>query len=117
MFIKKIFKYLEPLWCGNDGKISLRASLAILFSVDFVRSLSHAIWKWDAGRSLEGLSLTLGIEAGLIVGLLGLTTYQNLSFIRNGGSDSISTSYNQPNLNGTQTAQNQQNAKIDLPKD
>ena len=79
MFLRKIFRYFEPAWQGNDKKISLRAVLAIAFSVDFIRNLSHAIWKWDAGRSLEGLSLTLGIEAGLIVGLLGLTTYQNMS--------------------------------------
>lgn len=78
MVFKKVFKYFEPAWSGNDGKVSLRAILAIAFSIDFIRNLSHAIWKWDAGRSLEGLSLTLGIEAGLIVGLLGLTTYQNL---------------------------------------
>lgn len=75
---RTIFRYFEPAWLGNDGKVSLRALLAIAFSVDFIRNLSHAIWKWDAGRSLEGLSLTLGIEAGLIVGLLGLTTYQNM---------------------------------------
>ncbi len=79
MLLRKIFKYFEPAWQGTDKKISLRAVLAIAFSVDFIRNLSHAIWKWDAGRSLEGLSLTLGIEAGLIVGLLGLTTYQNMS--------------------------------------
>jgi len=79
MFLHKIFKYFEPAWQGNDKKISVRAVLAISFSVDFMRNLSHAIWKWDAGRSLEGLSLTLGIEAGLIVALLGLTTYQNMS--------------------------------------
>lgn len=84
MFLKKIFKYFEPAWLGNDRKVSLRALLAIAFSIDFIRNLSHAIWKWDSGRSLEGLSLTLGIEAGLIVGLLGLTTYQNL---RNFGGD------------------------------
>lgn len=78
MSLKKIFKYFEPAWMGNDNKVSLRALLAIAFSIDFIRNLSHAIWKWDAGRSLEGLSLTLGIEAGLIVSLLGLTTYQNL---------------------------------------
>lgn len=77
--MKRIFRYFESAWTGNDGKVSLRACLAILFSIDFVRNLSHAIWKWDSGRSLEGLSLALGIEAGLIVGLLGLTTYQNMS--------------------------------------
>lgn len=80
MFFNRIFKYFEPAWTGTDGKISLRAALAIAFSIDFIRNLSHAIYKWEAGRSLEGLSLTLGIEAGLIVALLGLTTYQNLQF-------------------------------------
>lgn len=79
MFPKRILKYLEPLWTGDDNKISLRAVLAIAFSIDFMRNLSHAIWKWDVGRSLEGLSLTLGIEAGLIVALLGLKTFQTLS--------------------------------------
>lgn len=84
MFLRRIFKYFEPIWTGNDGKPSLRAILAIAFSIDFIRNLSHAIWKWDAGRSLEGLSLTLGIEAGLIVGLLGLTTYQNMQTFNKG---------------------------------
>jgi len=78
MFLNRIFKYFEPAWTGNDNKVSLRAVLAIAFSIDFIRNLNYAIFKWDSGRSLEGLSLTLGIEAGLIVGLLGLTTYQNL---------------------------------------
>lgn len=79
MFIKRIFKYFQPAWTGNDGKFSLRAGLAITFSIDFIRNINYAIFKWDAGRSLEGLSLTLGIEAGLIVGMLGLTTYQNMA--------------------------------------
>lgn len=77
--IKIFFKYIEPAWQGNDGKISLRAVLAIAFSIDFIRNLSFAITKWAADRSLEGLSLTLGIEAGLIVALLGLSTYQNMA--------------------------------------
>lgn len=78
---KRIFRYIEPAWTGNDGKVSLRALLAIAFSIDFIRNLNYAITKWDGGRSLEGLSLTLGIEGGLIVALLGLTTYQNLATI------------------------------------
>lgn len=81
--IKGIFKYLEPAWCGADGKISLRACLAIAFSVDFIRNLSYSIIKWDAGRSLEGAALVMGIEAGLIVALLGLTTYQNMFTAKN----------------------------------
>jgi len=77
--MRKIFKYIEPLWCGADGKMSIRATLAIAFSIDFISNLSHAIYKWDSGRTLEGLSLVLGIEAGLIIALLGLTTYQNMA--------------------------------------
>ena len=61
--LKRIFKYFEPAWTGNDNKVSLRAVLAIAFSIDFIRNINYAIFKWDAGRSLEGLSLTLGIEA------------------------------------------------------
>lgn len=95
-FFRKIFKYFEPAWLGRDEKVSLRASLAILFSIDFVRNINYAIFKWDSGRSLEGLSLTLGIEAGLIVGLLGLTTYQNLastgsSYSFNSSNSSLNT--------------------------
>lgn len=77
--IKKIFKYIEPLWLGTDGKISLRSFAAMALIIDFISNLSHAIYKWDAGRSLEGLSLVLGIEAGLVVSLLGLTAWTNLS--------------------------------------
>jgi len=77
--MRKIFGYIEPLWQGPDKRISLRSSLAIAFSVDFISNLSHAIYKWDGGRTLEGLSLVLGIEAGLIIALLGLTTYQNMA--------------------------------------
>ena len=76
-FIKKTFKYIEPAWTGDDGKFSLRSSLAIIFSINLMRNLTHAIYKWDAGRSLEGLALVLGIEAGLIAGLLALKVYQN----------------------------------------
>lgn len=110
--IKSIFKYLEPAWSGNDGKISLRAVLAIAFSVDFIRNLSHAIYKWEVGRSMEGLSLTLGIEAGLIVGLLGLSTYQNMSAFAKTVDASTATS--SPQLNVTQGS----GQKLDsLPKD
>jgi hypothetical protein len=83
MFLVRLFKYVEPVWTGNDKKVSLRAVLAIAFSIDFIRNLSHAIWKWDAGRSLEGLSLVLGIEAGLIVALLGLRALQNPGSVNN----------------------------------
>lgn len=38
-------------------------------------NVSYAVRKWDSGRSLEGLSLVLGIEAALITALLALRTY------------------------------------------
>lgn len=75
--MRKIFRYFEPAWQGTDGKVSVRAILAIAFSVDFMRNLSHAVYKWDIGRTMEGLSLVLGIEAGLIVALLGISALQN----------------------------------------
>lgn len=78
--IKKFFNYIQPLWLGDDNKISLKSTLAIAFSIDFISNLSHAIYKWEDGRSMESLSLVLGIEAGLIVALLGLTAYSNLGF-------------------------------------
>lgn len=74
---KKIFKYLEPAWTGDDNKFSVRSALAIILSINLVFNINHAIWRWDSQRSLEGLALVLGIEAGLIAGLLALKTYQN----------------------------------------
>jgi len=78
--MKKVFQYIEPMWLGNDNKMSIRAVLAMAFSIDFIFNLSYAIQKWSAERSLEGLSLVLGIEAGLIVSLLGITALSNVAF-------------------------------------
>lgn len=74
---QKVFKYIEPAWTGNDGKFSLRSALAIFFSINLMVNVNHAVWKWDSGRSLEGLALILGIEASLIAGLLVLKTFHN----------------------------------------
>lgn len=78
--MKRAFRYIEPLWVGGDGKVSLRAALAIAFSIDFIHNLSYAIQKWSVDRSLEGLSLVLGIEAGLIVSLLGIAALTNVAY-------------------------------------
>lgn len=77
--IKKIFKYIENLWLGVDGKVSLRAVLAISFSIDFIRNFSYATTKWGEGRSLDSLATPLMIEAGLIAALLGIAAYSNIS--------------------------------------
>jgi hypothetical protein len=57
----------------------LRAVGAIAFAINFITNLSHAVYKWEAGTSLDSLGFVLGIEASLIFALLGLTTIQNVS--------------------------------------
>jgi hypothetical protein len=77
--LKTLFKYIEPLWLGTNGKISIRRVLALAFSTDLIRNISHAIYKWEAGKSYADVAMLLGIEAGLIAALLALTTYsQNM---------------------------------------
>jgi hypothetical protein len=74
--MKKIFKYLEPMWLGSNKKVSIRRVLALAFSVDFINT-SHAIRKWDAGQSYADVAMLLGVEASLIAALLTLTTFSN----------------------------------------
>jgi hypothetical protein len=76
--MKKIFKYIENLWIGRDGKISLKSIMAIALCINFIVNVSHAVYKWDAGRSMSDLAMVLGIEASLMAALLGLTTYSNI---------------------------------------
>lgn len=100
--IKRIFKYLEPLWLGHDKKISLRSVGAIILIIDFVINVHNASFvvikvlnlisldkTIDAAviASLSGylaqIALILGIEAGLIAALLALKTYQgNVEFLK-----------------------------------
>ncbi len=71
-YIKLFFKYIEPIWLGENNKVALKSVLAITFSVNFISNLHHAIYKWDVGKSLSDLSTVLMIEAGLIAGLVGI---------------------------------------------
>lgn len=73
--MKKAFKYIEPIWLGSNGKVSIRRVLAIMFSIDLVINISHVIHEWEIGKSYSDVAMLLGIEAGLIAGLLALTTY------------------------------------------
>jgi hypothetical protein len=76
----KLFKYIEPLWLGKNGKISIRRVLALAFSIDLIRNLSQVISNWEVGKSYADIAMLLGLEAGLIAALLALTTYsQNIS--------------------------------------
>jgi len=102
--LKKIFFYLEPLWVGGDGKISLRASLAIFFSWKLVENLDYGIQKWAEDRTLSGLDSNLIILAGLIAALLGITAYSNVAH-RKIESDATNPSPI-PDVINVQTAQN-----------
>lgn len=78
--MKKIFKYIEPIWLGQDGKISIRRVLALIFSLDFIRNLHYSIFNWEIGQSYADGAMLLGIEAGLIAAMLSLTTFSSVSF-------------------------------------
>jgi hypothetical protein len=73
--VKKLFKYIEPVWLGTNNKLSIRRVLALVFSVDLVRNTSHIIHKWETGKSYADVAMLLGLEAALIAALLSLTTY------------------------------------------
>lgn len=74
----KVFKYVEPMWLGNDDKFSIRRFLSLLFAFDLVKNFHHIIISWEAGKSYADAALLLGIEAGLIAALLSLTTYSSV---------------------------------------
>ena len=71
----KIFKYLENMWIGDDGKPSIRRVFAIALIIDFINNTNYAIHKWEVGKSYADVAMLLGIEAGLVAALLTLTTY------------------------------------------
>jgi hypothetical protein len=79
-WIIRIFKYVENLWIGDDGKPSVRRVFAIALVVDFINNTNYAIHKWEVGKSYADVAMLLGIEAGLIAGLLALTTYSSTMF-------------------------------------
>lgn len=76
--MKKVFTYIENLWIGRDGKPSLKALLAIALAVNLMANVSHAVNRWDSSKSMADFAMVMGIEAGLIAALLGLTTYSNI---------------------------------------
>lgn len=99
--LKRFFKYIQPLWMGRDGKISLRSLLAMVLATDFVINVhnsSYVVIKVlnlilkdktvDAAliSSLSGYAgqtaFILATEAALIAALLALKTYQNNSELR-----------------------------------
>lgn len=73
--IVKVFKYIEPMWLGNDNKFSIRRFLSLIFSIDLVTNIHHIVRNWEVGKSYADAALLFGIEAGLVAALLSLTTY------------------------------------------
>ena len=71
-----IIRYIEPIWLGKDGKASGRRVLALMFSLDLIYNFHSVINK---GSSLSEATMLLGIEAGLIAGLLSLTTFSPIT--------------------------------------
>jgi hypothetical protein len=86
--LKKLFKYIEPLWLGNDEKISLRRLFAIIFSIDLILNIHQVIFNYEPGMSYADTALLLGIEAGLITAFLSMTT---ISSIRNAEQNPANT--------------------------
>jgi hypothetical protein len=76
--LKSLWKYLRPMWEGRDNKISIKRVLALAFTIDLISNASYSIHKWEAGRSIADAAMLLGIEAGLIASLLGMTSYFNM---------------------------------------
>jgi hypothetical protein len=94
--MKKIFKYLEPIWSGNDGKPSLRSIGAGALIVDFIINVHNSasilvklltlVYKDKSipstlissiSGNLAQIAMILGIEAALIGALLALKSLQN----------------------------------------
>ena len=94
--MKRLFRYLKPLWSGNDGKISLRNLGAMALIIDFIINVHNSasmvlkILKLlymdktvDANLvaamsgNLAQIAMILITEASLIAALLALRTWQN----------------------------------------
>lgn len=78
-FLTSIVKGIREMITGNDNRVSLRRSLALAFSIDFIYNLHYIFRNWEAGSSYADASMLFGIEAGLIAALLSLTTYNNIA--------------------------------------
>ena len=73
--MRVIFKYIEPIWLGSNGKLSIRRVLALLFSYNLVCNISTALADAKFAQSYADIAMLLGIEATLIAALMSLTTY------------------------------------------
>lgn len=95
--MKRLFKYLEPLWVdGKSKKISLKGVVSIALVTDFiinVHNSANVVGKvlklilkdktvpgdvvGAMATNLAQIAMIIGIEAALIAALLGLKSYEN----------------------------------------
>lgn len=101
--MKKLFKYIENIWLGDDGKPSGKRVTALAMTVHVIISISSglnsyinlvkAVYLHDphitpelissAGQSLSSLAMVIGIEVGAILALWGVASYQSVQQGRN----------------------------------
>ena len=75
MWYIKVFKYIEPIWLGNNGEPSIRRVLSLAFSFNLIHNITETLANPKLIASYAEVSMLLGIEAGLIAALMSLTTY------------------------------------------
>ena len=104
--MKKVLKYIEPMWLGDDKKMSLRSVAAMALTIDFIINVHNSatmivrvlnLVYYDKhidsnliaamSGNLAQIAMILGIEAGLIAAMLALKTYQSNISIKAGGSE------------------------------
>lgn len=74
--LSRLFNYLSYLWISSkSGKPDVKKVLAIFLTYNFASNFSFAVKKWSEGKSLDGLSNSLMIEAGLIAAMLSLASF------------------------------------------
>lgn len=79
-YLKQFFKYIEPAWCGDDGKFSLKRFLAIVFSFHALNNISYAVHRWDGTKSLSDLAMLVGIELGFVGALIGIAQFTSFLY-------------------------------------
>lgn len=101
--MKKIFKYIENIWLGNDGKISGKRLTALSMTVHVITYISSSLNSYinlvkevythdphitpemitSAGQSLSSVALVIGGELGAILALWGVSSYQSIQQDKN----------------------------------
>lgn len=107
--MKKVIRYVEPLWTGNDGRMSLRSVASIGLLIDFIINVHNSasivvnvlklVYKDKTvdpalvaaiASNLTQIAMILGIEAALIAAMLALKAYQPFNgFNKSNGSSDI----------------------------